>query len=77
MNLQEAIGGTIRKIRHEQGLTLREASSRNHIAYGYWSEVETGKKGASNHILEHMANALDLTTIELVEEIYNYLKENN
>lgn len=77
MNLRTAVGGTIRKIRTEQGLTLREVSERKYISIGHWSEVETGKKDASNDMLEHMANALDLSTIELIEQIYKYLKENN
>lgn len=75
MNLQTAVGHTIRKIRTEQGLTLREVASRKYISIGHWSEVETGKKDASNNMLEHMANALDLTTLELIKEIYKYLEE--
>ena len=77
MKLQTAIGATVRKIRTEQGLTLREAAGRKYISIGHWSEVETGKKGASSELLECMANALDLTTSELLKEIYNYLEEHN
>lgn len=76
MNLRTAVGGTIRKIRTEQGLTLRQVSGRRYISIGHWSEVETGKKDASTDMLEHMANALDLTTAELLNEIYKYLEEN-
>jgi transcriptional regulator with XRE-family HTH domain len=77
MKLQTAIGATVRKIRMEQGLTLREAAGRRYISIGHWSEVETGKKGASSELLECMANALDLTTTELLKEIYTYLEEHN
>jgi transcriptional regulator with XRE-family HTH domain len=76
MKLQTAIGATIHKIRKEQGLTLREVSGRKFISIGHWSEVETGKKGVSNELLECMANALDLSTSELLMEIYKYLEEN-
>lgn len=75
MKLQTAIGATVRKLRVEQGLTLREAAGRKYISIGHWSEVETGKKSASNELLECMANALDLTTTELLKEIYEYLEE--
>lgn len=77
MKLQTAVGHTIRRIRTEQGLTLREAAGRKFISIGHWSEVETGKKDASTDMLEHMANALDLTTAELIKEIYEYLEEYN
>lgn len=75
MKLQTAIGATVRKIRTEQGLTMREAAGRRYISIGHWSEVETGKKGVSNELLECMAGALDLTTSELLLEIYNYLEQ--
>lgn len=77
MKLREAVGGTIRKIRKEQGLSLREVSSRRYIALGYLSELERGQKDASSEVLENIANALDLTTLELLKEIYDYLEEHN
>lgn len=77
MKLRDAVGGAIRKVRTEQGLTLREVSARRYISLGYWSDVETGKKDASNSMLENFANALDLTTAELILEIYKYLQEHN
>jgi transcriptional regulator with XRE-family HTH domain len=75
MKLRNAVGGAIRKVRTEQGLTLREVSGRRYISLGYWSDVETGKKDVSSTMLENMANALDLTTAELIMEVYNYLEE--
>ena len=77
MKLRDAVGGTIRKIRHEQGLTLREVAGRRYIAVGYLSEVERGHKDASSEVIENIANALDMTTLELLAEIYKYLEENN
>ena len=77
MKLREAVGGTIRKIRTEQGLTLREVASRRYIAVGYLSELERGHKDASSEVLDNIANALDMTTLELLKEIYEYLEEHN
>lgn len=77
MKLREAVGGTIRKIRTEQGLTLREVASRRYIAVGYLSELERGQKDASSEVLDNIANALDMTTLELLKEIYDYLEEHN
>jgi len=74
MKLNYAVGDTIRTLRQEKNMTLRHLASKSHIALGYLSEVERGHKDASSQILESIANGLDLTTVELVGEIYDYLK---
>lgn len=74
MQLKHAIGGTIRELRHERSLTLRDLSGKSFIALGFLSEVETGKKSASPEILEAIAQGLSLTTVALMGEIYEYLR---
>jgi transcriptional regulator with XRE-family HTH domain len=39
------------------------------------SDIERGATSAGFDILQALANGLDLTTTELVKEIYDYLKE--
>lgn len=77
MNLEYAIGDTLRDLRLERGLTLREVSTRSNVSLGYLSEVERGEKSASGSILEAICVGLDITMIDLVGEIYEYLKESN
>lgn len=60
-----------------RNLTLRKLSSNSHVSMTFLHEIETGKKNASNEILEAIAKGLEVTTVELVGEIYEYLKEVN
>ena len=76
MRLRYAVGDTIRTLRKERGLTLRDVSSSQHIALGYLSEIERGAKEPSSFMLESIAVALELTTAELLKEIYEYLEGN-
>lgn len=75
--LLNAVGTTLRKIRTEQGLTMREIAEHSFISIGHISEIERGMKQASFEMLELMAESLDLTTAQLVKEIYKYLEEQN
>lgn len=77
MKLKHAVGDTIRSLRQERNMTLRILSSRSHVALGHISDVERGNKGASHELLEAIALGLDITTTDLIGEIYEYLKENN
>jgi transcriptional regulator with XRE-family HTH domain len=77
MRLQQAVGLTVRDLRLSRNLTLRRLSSNSHVSLTFLHEIETGKKNASNEILEAIAKGLDVTTVELVGEIYEYLKEVN
>lgn len=77
MELQKAVGATIRSIRHSKGATLRELCGTSYLALGYLSQIENGEKNASFSALESIAKGLDVTTAQLVLEIYNYLEENN
>ena len=77
MKLQQAVGLTVRDLRISKNLTLRRLSSNSHVSMTFLHEIETGKKNASNEILEAIAKGLEVTTVELVGEIYEYLKEVN
>jgi transcriptional regulator with XRE-family HTH domain len=77
MKLNIAVGTTLRRIRQEQGRTLRDVAAQKHISFNYLSEVERGTKEASSQFLELIADSLHLTTAQLLKEIYEYLKEQN
>jgi transcriptional regulator with XRE-family HTH domain len=77
MRLQQAVGLTVRDLRLSRNLTLRRLSSNSHVSLTFLHEIETGKKNASNEILEAIAKGLDVTTVELVGEIYEYLRKVN
>lgn len=75
LSLNSVIGESIRDIRKEKHLTLRQVSKKASIALGHLSDVETGKKNASNELLEAIARGLDVSISELIGEVYAYLKE--
>lgn len=75
MKLQHAIGGAVRELRHERKLTLRQLSSKSFVSLGHLSDIENSVKSASPEVLECIANGLNITTAELIKEIYEYLSE--
>jgi transcriptional regulator with XRE-family HTH domain len=77
LRLNLALGDTIRRIRTEQGKTLRELGKVSNVSLGYLSEVERGVKQASLEIVEDLANGLNLSAAELLKEVYEYLEEQN
>lgn len=66
MLYKEALGHVIREERIDRKLTLRQLSSRSHIALGYLSELERGHKDASSEITDSVACGLGITAGELV-----------
>ena len=77
ISLQLATGDILRQLRHDRSMTLRDVSSKSYIAIGYLSEVERGDKSPSLSMLEQIGKGLDISTTDLVERIYLYLKEQN
>jgi transcriptional regulator with XRE-family HTH domain len=75
--LTNAVGDTIRRMRQEQGKTLREVAKDSHVSLGHLSEVERGGKQASFEVIESVAHGLNITTSQLIKEIYEYLEEHN
>ena len=67
----------MRELRLSKNLTLRQVASKSNVSLGHLCDIERGESNASNDILEAIAKGLDVTTVELVGEIYEYLKEVN
>lgn len=76
VKLRHAVGDTLRTLRMERGLTLRQASGKNHVALGYLCEIERGQKEPSLSTLDSIANGMEMSTADLILEIYKYLEEN-
>jgi transcriptional regulator with XRE-family HTH domain len=58
--LREVIGDVLRRVRVEQGRTLREVSDDARVSLGYLSEVERGRKEASSELLSAICGALEV-----------------
>ncbi|MFI5272475.1 MAG: helix-turn-helix domain-containing protein [Ktedonobacterales bacterium] len=68
-DLQQTMGTIIRRERRAQGLTLRELAARATLSVVYLGEIERGKKYPSALVLEKLAEALDLSVPDLLEQV--------
>jgi transcriptional regulator with XRE-family HTH domain len=66
MLFRRALGEVLREERLSQQKTLRIISGTGRIALGYLSEVERGDKEVSSEILDGVADALGLSTYEVI-----------
>jgi transcriptional regulator with XRE-family HTH domain len=75
MELKYAVGDTIRRLRHEQNISLRRMTP--YVSIGHLSDIERGNKEPSSAILEAIAVGLGVSTAELFREIAEYLEAIN
>lgn len=75
MPLKYAMGATIRKLRQERDLNLKELSKLSHVSFVHISDIERGATSAGFDIIQAIAGGLNITTHQLVKEIYEYLEE--
>jgi len=68
MLLRNVIGAALRRIRQDEGRTLREVASKANISMPYLSEIERGRKEPSSEILAGICAALGLTVLDLLRE---------
>ena len=69
MLLRHAIGAALRRIRLDEGRTLREVSRAANISMPYLSEIERGRKEPSSEILAGICAALGLSLLDLLNEV--------
>ncbi len=69
MLLRHAIGSALRRIRLDEGLTLREVALAASISMPYLSEIERGRKEPSSEILAGVCRALGLSLVDLLQEV--------
>jgi transcriptional regulator with XRE-family HTH domain len=69
MLLRHVIGAALRRIRLDDGRTLREVAMTANISMPYLSEIERGRKEPSSEILAGICAALGLTLVDLLHEV--------
>jgi transcriptional regulator with XRE-family HTH domain len=69
MLLRDAIGTTLRRLRLEQGKTLRQLARESLVSLPYLSEIERGRKEASSEILATLSRALDVPLDSVMHEV--------
>ncbi len=67
--LREALGDSLRRVRTQQGRTLREVSTDARVSLGYLSEVERGQKEASSELLAAICDALEVEIADLLLDV--------
>ncbi len=65
----ELLGGRIRALRRDRGLTLVQLSERSGLSHPFLSQVENGRARPSFTSLDRIATALSTTQFELFAEI--------
>ena len=67
--LRQVIGSELRRLRLEQGRTLREVSGSAQVSLGYLSEVERGQKEPSSELLNAICSALETPLSQLLAAV--------
>lgn len=76
MDFSVAVGYTLRKLRQEKNLTLRQVSSKSFVALSHLSAIETATRAPSLLTIEQVCTkGLDIEMTELMKQIYKTLKE--
>jgi len=77
MDLNTAVGHTLRRVRLQDDVTLRTVSKRASVALGHLSDIERGNKCPSLPIIEAIWTVgLQRDISYLMKEIYKTLEEN-
>lgn len=69
MLLRHAIGHALRRLRLEQGKTLRQLAQASRVSLPYLSEIERGRKEASSEILATVCRVLDISLGDLLTDV--------
>lgn len=67
--LRRVIGDELRRLRQDQGRTLRDVSSTARVSLGYLSEIERGQKEASSELLAAICAALEVPMSTLLRTV--------
>ncbi|RMB59047.1 XRE family transcriptional regulator [Tessaracoccus antarcticus] len=69
------MGQTLRTLRLEAGMTLREVSVASMVSLGYLSEIERGCKEASSEVLYSITRALGVSLSHVLEMVSQRVAE--
>ncbi len=67
--LRRVVGEQLRRLRQDQGRTLRDVSSAARVSLGYLSEIERGQKEPSSELLAAICTALDVPLSTLLRSV--------
>jgi transcriptional regulator with XRE-family HTH domain len=67
--LRRVVGEQLRRLRQDQGRTLRDVSSAARVSLGYLSEIERGQKEPSSELLAAICTALDVPLSILLRSV--------
>ena len=67
--LRRVVGEQLRRLRQDQGRTLRDVSSAARVSLGYLSEIERGQKEPSSELLAAICSALDVPLSILMRSV--------
>ena len=67
--LRRVVGEQLRRLRQDQGRTLRDVSSAARVSLGYLSEIERGQKEPSSELLAAICTALDVPLSSLLRSV--------
>ena len=73
-DLLSATGETLREVRKERGLTLRQVAEGAHVSVSYLAEIERGEKDPSSKVLESIAEGLGIEVSGLLIRIATALE---
>jgi len=67
--LRRVVGEQLRRLRQDQGRTLRDVSSAARVSLGYLSEIERGQKEPSSELLAAICSALEVPLSSLLRSV--------
>lgn len=62
---EEVLGGTIRRLREQKGMSQEQAADRGKVNHGTWNGWETGKHWPRPNMFENLLEGIDCTADEL------------
>jgi transcriptional regulator with XRE-family HTH domain len=65
----QSVGGALRTLRRQMGLTQEAVAARSGIDVTYISQVENGRRGVRWHTVMRLLRALDMSVSDLGAEI--------
>jgi len=68
MDWARVVGGNIRRLRTERGLSQEEVAHRVGVVTTYLGQIERGRRNPTIGVLARIANALDVRLVELIND---------
>ncbi|MFF0951794.1 helix-turn-helix domain-containing protein [Rhizobium leguminosarum] len=69
MDMRKLVGSNFARLRREKGLTQEEVEARSGFSQQYLSSLERGRRNPTVITLYELAQALDVSHVELVRPI--------